>query len=128
MDPIGLALENYNAIGVWRDQDKGKPIDTSGQLMTGEKFSNARELGQILATAREVDFHRALAEKLMTYAVGRGIEYYDAPTIDKIVADAANNGGTLRQILYGVIESAPFQKRRGDGGFSAGIAKREGAE
>jgi mono/diheme cytochrome c family protein len=128
MDPIGLALENYNAIGVWRDQDKGKPIDTSGQLMTGEKFSNARELGQILATAREEDFHRALAEKLMTYAVGRGIEYYDAPTIDKIVADAANSGGTLRQILYGVIESAPFQKRRGDGGFRAGGAKEEGAE
>jgi len=128
MDPIGLALENYNAIGVWRDQDKGQPIDASGQLMTGETFSSARELGQILATARKEDFHRALAEKLMTYAVGRGIEYYDAPTIDKIVADAANNGGTLRQILYGVIESAPFQKRRGDGGFRAGGAKEEGAE
>ncbi|MBU6179991.1 MAG: DUF1592 domain-containing protein, partial [Verrucomicrobia bacterium] len=92
MDPIGLALENYNAIGVWRDQDKGQPIDTSGQLMTGEKFSNARELGQILATARKEDFQRALAEKLMTYAVGRGIEYYDAPTIDKIVADAEKSG------------------------------------
>jgi hypothetical protein len=127
MDPIGLALENYNAIGVWRDQDKGQPIDTSGQLMTGEKFGNARELSQILATARKEDFHRALAEKLMTYAVGRGIEYYDAPTIDTIVADADQNGGTLRQILYGVIESAPFQKRRGDGGFTAGKAK-EGAE
>lgn len=120
MDPIGLALENYNAIGVWRDQDKGQPIDTNGQLMTGEKFSNARELGVILATARRTDFERALAEKLMTYAVGRGIEYYDAPTIDRIVAEAGRNGGTLRQILYGVVESAPFQKRRGDGGFSAG--------
>ncbi len=117
MDPIGLALENYNAIGIWRDQDRGQPIDTSGQLMTGEKFSNARELSQILATARRDDFERALAEKLMTYAVGRGVEYYDAPTIDKIVADARKSGGTLRQILYGVIESAPFQKRRGDGGF-----------
>jgi mono/diheme cytochrome c family protein len=128
MDPIGLALENYNAIGVWRDDDKGQPIDTSGQLMTGEKFSNARQLSEILASARKEDFHRALAEKLMTYAVGRGIEYYDAPTIDKIVADAEANGGTLRQILYGVIESAPFQKRRGDGGFSAGGAKEAGAE
>ena len=128
MDPIGLALENYNAIGVWRDDDKGQPIDTSGQLMTGEKFSNARQLSEILASARKEDFHRALAEKLMTYAVGRGIEYYDAPTIDKIVADAEMNGGTLRQILYGVVESAPFQKRRGDGGFSAGVAKEKGSE
>ena len=128
MDPIGLALENYNAIGVWRDDDKGQPIDTSGQLMTGEKFSNARQLSEILASARKEDFHRALAEKLMTYAVGRGIEYYDAPTIDKIVADAEKNGGTLRQILYGVVESAPFQKRRGDGGFSAGVAKEKGSE
>jgi hypothetical protein len=96
--------------------------------MTGEKFSNARQLSEILASARKEDFHRALAEKLMTYAVGRGIEYYDAPTIDKIVADAEKNGGTLRQILYGVVESAPFQKRRGDGGFSAGVAKEKGSE
>ena len=123
MDPIGLALENYNAIGVWRDEDKGQPIETSGQLMTGETFGNARELSEILATARKEDFHRALAEKLMTYAVGRGIEYFDAPTIDKIVTGAEMNGGTLREILYGVIESAPFQKRRGDGGFTAGAAE-----
>ena len=128
MDPIGLALENFNAIGKWRDQEKGHPIDTAGQLMTGEKFGNARELSEILASARKSDFHRALTEKLMTYAVGRGIEYFDAPTVDKIVADAAKDGGTLRQILYGVVESAPFQKRRGDGGFTTGGAKEEGAE
>jgi Protein of unknown function (DUF1592)/Protein of unknown function (DUF1588)/Protein of unknown function (DUF1587)/Protein of unknown function (DUF1585)/Protein of unknown function (DUF1595)/Planctomycete cytochrome C len=115
MDPIGLALENFNAIGVWRDTEKGHPIDASGQLMTGETFNNARELGNILATARKEDFHRAVTEKLLTYAVGRGIEYYDAPTIDKIVIDAESKGGTLLEILYGVVESAPFQKRRGDG-------------
>ena len=117
MDPIGLALENYNAIGVWRDTEKGRPIDASGELMTGEKFTNARELSTILATVRKEDFHRAVAEKLMTYAVGRGIEYFDAPTIDKIVADAEKKGGSLLEILYGVTESAPFQKRRGDGGM-----------
>ncbi len=128
MDPIGLALENYNAVSLWRDDEKGQPIDTAGQLMTGEKFGNARELSQILATARKDDFHRALAEKLMTYAVGRGIEYFDAPTIDKIVADAEKNGGTLRQIVYGVVESAPFQKRRGDGGFTSGRAGEAGPE
>ena len=120
MDPIGLALENFNQVGLWRDEDKGQPIDASGKLMTGEEFNNAKELSHILATDRSSDFHRALAEKLMTYAVGRGIEYFDAPTIDKIVADAEANGGSLKEILFGVIESAPFQKRRGDGGFSGG--------
>ena len=120
MDPIGLALENFNRLGLWRDEENGQPIDASGKLMTGERFSDARELSHILATDRKGDFHRALSEKLLTYAIGRGIEYFDAPTIDKIVGDAEANGGTLRGILYGVIESAPFQKRRGDGGFSAG--------
>ncbi len=122
MDPIGLALENYNAVGLWRDEEKGQPIDATGQLMTGETFGNARELGEILASARKGDFHRALAEKLLTYAVGRGIEYFDAPTIDRIVADAERNGGSLREIVHGVVESAPFQKRRGDGGYSVGKA------
>ena len=123
MDPIGLALENYSAIGVWRDTEKGNPIDASGQLMTGEKFSSAKELSRILATSRKGDFYRAITEKLMTYAVGRGIEYFDAPTIDKIVSDAGKNEGTLLQILYGVVESAPFQKRRGEGNTLAASAK-----
>lgn len=128
MDPIGLALENFNAVGLWRDQENGHPIDTAGRLMTGETFSNARELSAVLASSRKSDFHRAVAEKLMTYAIGRGIEYFDAPTIDKIVADAESRGGTIREFLYGVVESVPFQMRRGDGGFTAGSKKEEGAE
>jgi hypothetical protein len=119
MDPIGLALENYNPVSLWRDTYNGQPIDASGKLMTGEQFGNARQLSHILATARYRDFHRALSEKLLTYAVGRGIEYYDAPTIDKIVNDIETHGATLREIVYGVIESAPFQKRRGDGDLFA---------
>lgn len=115
MDPIGLALENFTQIGTWRDEEKGNPIDASGKLMTGENFTNAKELSRVLATSRYGDFHRALTEKMLTYAIGRGIEYFDAPTIDKIVDDAETHGATLRQILYGVVESAPFQKRRGDG-------------
>ncbi len=120
MDPIGLALENFTQVGLWRDTENGEPIDASGKLMTGEEFKNAKELSQILATERSEDFFRALAEKLLTYSIGRGIEYFDAPTIDKIVRDAEANGGSLKEIVYGVIESAPFQKRRGDGGFSGG--------
>lgn len=121
MDPIGLALENYNPVGLWRDTYNGQPIDASGKLMTGEQFGSASELSEILATSRYRDFHRALAEKLLTYAVGRGIEYFDAPTIDGILEAAEKDGATLRGIVYGVIESAPFQKRRGDGDlFAAG--------
>ena len=83
--------------------------------MTGETFKNAKELSHILATARVADFHKALAEKMLTYAVGRGMEYYDAPTINQIVDRVGKNQGQLRELVYGVIESAPFQKRRGDG-------------
>lgn len=119
MDPIGLSSENFNQIGIWRDEEKGQPIDASGKLITGEAFSNAKELSQILATDRKSDFRRALSEKLLTYTAGRRIEYFDTPRIDKIVADVEVNGGTLKEIIYGVIESASFQKRRGDGGFSA---------
>ena len=114
-DPIGLALENYNALGLWRDDYNGQPIDAAGELISGEKFSNAAELGKILATSRRHEFHRALTEKLLTYAIGRGMDYYDAPSIDKIVRDMEANGAQLKQIIYGIVESAPFQKRRGDG-------------
>jgi hypothetical protein len=123
MDPIGLALENYTALGVWREEEKGQKIDTAGQLMTGEKFENAKELSLILATARKDDFYRAITEKMMTYAIGRGIEYFDSPTINRIITNADKSGGTLLQIVYGIVESAPFQKRRGDGRLLAGPAQ-----
>jgi len=115
MDPIGLALENYNALGRFRDTELGRPIDTAGQLITGEKFTNAVELAQILTTSRKKDFYRCATEKLLTYATGRGVEYYDAPTIEKIVEQMESDGGKARTLLYGIIESAPFQMRRGDG-------------
>ncbi|MCF6314120.1 MAG: DUF1592 domain-containing protein [Verrucomicrobiales bacterium] len=115
MDPIGLALENYNPVGLWREKYRGQAIETEGQLITGEKFKNAAELSQVLAKSRYRDFHRALTEKLMTYALGRGMEYYDAPSIDKIIKNMESRGAKLKEILYGIVESAPFQKRRGDG-------------
>lgn len=115
MDPIGLALENFNALGLWRDQEAGKPIDTAGVLLTGEKFGNVSELKAILADSRRADFLRCLTEKLMTYAIGRGVEYFDAPVIDGIVEGVEASGGGMREIIYGLVESPPFQKRRGDG-------------
>jgi hypothetical protein len=115
MDPLGLALENFTPLGTYRDQDSGKPIDTTGQLITGEKFNNASELAQVLATSRREDFFRCLTEKLLTYAIGRGPEYYDTVTVDKIAASLKAENGAMRSLIYGIVESAPFQKRRGDG-------------
>jgi hypothetical protein len=111
MDPLGLALEEFNGIGLWRDADEGKPIDTAGKLITGEAFADVAELSQVIAGPRRKDFYRCLTEKLLTYALGRGTEYYDAPAVDKIVADM-NADGRLRTLVYGIVESAPFQLRR----------------
>jgi len=112
MDPIGLALESYNAIGQWREAGGGKPLDTSGILVTGEKFEGVAELRRVLAGPRKKDFQRCLTEKLLTYALGRGVEYYDAPAVDGIIEKAEQAGGGLREILHGLTESAPFQLRR----------------
>ncbi|MCP5558523.1 MAG: DUF1592 domain-containing protein [Verrucomicrobiaceae bacterium] len=119
MDPLGLALENFNAVGMFRADENGSPIQTGGQLITGEKFNTIAELNQIFATSRRTDFYRCLTSKLLTYATGRGMEYYDAPTIDHIVADLEQSGGRLRTLIRGVVHSAPFQKRRGDGSVAA---------
>ncbi len=93
----------------------GKPIDTAGQLVTGEKFNNTKELAKILVTSRKQDYLRCVTEKLLTYATGRGVEYYDAPTIEKITSALDRDGARARTWIYGVVESAPFQMRRGDG-------------
>ncbi|MEO6244011.1 MAG: DUF1592 domain-containing protein [Opitutaceae bacterium] len=112
MDPLGLALENFNALGGWRDTEAGQPIDPSGELITGEKFASVRELKRVLAQDRKLDVFRCVTEKLMTYALGRGLEYYDIETIDAITAQLASDGGRMSVLINGVIESAAFQKQR----------------
>lgn len=114
MDPIGLGLENFNALGQFRTTEHGKPINASGKLLTGEKFSDVAALKEILATGRKQDFYRCLSEKLLTYAIGRGVEYYDSTTVDLLTDRLENNKGNLRELVQGIIESTPFQKRRGD--------------
>ncbi|MEW6304171.1 MAG: DUF1592 domain-containing protein [Verrucomicrobiota bacterium] len=126
MDDIGLGLENFNALGMWRDEEYGKPIDTAGKLITGEKFNNVAELSRVLATSRKMDYYRCLTEKLLTYAIGRGPEYYDSPTIDRLAHQLDRDGGKLRNLVYGIVESAPFQKRRGDGERFTATAPEEG--
>ena len=112
MDPLGLALENFNALGLYRTQELGQPVDSTGELFTGEAFKNIRDLKHILRTKHQSEFYLTLTEKLMTYALGRGVEYYDVPTLDKIVDRLESNDGHFAELLMGVIESAPFQQRR----------------
>jgi hypothetical protein len=112
MDPLGLALENFNGIGGFRTQELDQPIDATGKLSTGESFKNITELKHILVANHREEFYRALTEKLLTYAAGRGMEYYDVPTIDQIVARLDRADGRFSALLLGVIESAPFQERR----------------
>jgi hypothetical protein len=112
MDPLGLALENFNAMGMWREKERGQPLDTEGTLITGEPFKDVRDLKRILKNERRLDFYRCLTEKLLTYALGRGLEYYDVETVDRIVDRLEREGGRFSALLTGVIESAPFQKRR----------------
>jgi hypothetical protein len=112
MDPIGLAMENFNALGMERERERGQLIETSGNLITGEQFKDFREMKHILATKHRADFYRCLTEKLLTYATGRGLEYYDTETVDKIVRDLEQNDGRFSVLLNDVIASAPFQKQR----------------
>jgi uncharacterized protein DUF1588/uncharacterized protein DUF1592/uncharacterized protein DUF1587/uncharacterized protein DUF1585/uncharacterized protein DUF1595 len=111
-DPIGLSLENFNAMGMWRDKERNQPIETEGMLITGEPFKDVRELKHILVTTHRDDFYRCLTSKLLTYALGRGLEYYDVGTVDQIVQQLDANEGHFSTLLTGIIESAPFQEQR----------------
>lgn len=112
MDPLGLAFENFNAMGMWRKGEYGEPIDATGTLTTGETFATVKELKRVLVTRHARDFYRTLTEKLLTYSLGRGLDYYDVETVDQIVARLEAANGRPSVLLAGVVESAPFQKCR----------------
>jgi len=111
MDPLGLALEQYNALGQWQGAN-AEGIDTSGRLITGETFADAGELAALIAGPRRRDFHRCLAEKLLVYALGRGLEYFDGPAVDTIMERLDREGGGLATLVHAVCESVPFRMRR----------------
>jgi len=117
-DPIGLALENFSHIGQWRDTEEEQPIDASGEMVTGETFDDLAGLRDIIATRKD-KFYRSVTEKLMTYALGRGLEPYDAVTVDAIVDKLMNEGGKFSTLLGALIDSPAFQMRRGDGSYNA---------
>jgi hypothetical protein len=112
MDPLGLALENFNAMGSWRAKERGQAIDPAGKLITGKTFGDAKQLKAILKSDYRTQFYRCFTEKLLTYALGRGPEYYDVETVDRIVDRLEREQGRFSAVMMGVIESAPFQKRR----------------
>jgi len=115
IDPLGFALENYNAIGKWRDRDGEFPVDNSGVLTTGQKFSGAGDLAKIFLTERRDTFVRGVVRKMMTYALGRGVEPYDRPAVEAVMERMEREGYAMRSLILGIAESLPFQKRRGEG-------------
>lgn len=112
MDPPGLAMEGFNAFGRVRAYESGRKIDPSGELATGETFSGVGDLKKALVEKHRMEFYRTITEKLMTYVLGRGVEYYDTPTVDEIVTELDRDNGRFSTLLLGVLESAPFQQRR----------------
>jgi hypothetical protein len=111
MDPVGFSLENYDAVGRWRTTDDGLPIDAAGGLPDGSKFEGVAGLQQALLHRPEI-FVSTFTEKLLTYALGRGVEYYDGPAVRKVVAEARTSDYRFSSVILGIVKSAPFQMRR----------------
>jgi hypothetical protein len=113
MDPIGLALDNFDVTGKWRYRENGMELDTRGELYDGTPISNPAELSRALL-ARPTPLVRTFTENLMAYAMGRRVEWYDQPAVRAIAAAAARNDYRMSSFILGVVQSAPFQMRRAD--------------
>jgi hypothetical protein len=112
MDPIGFALENYDGIGKWRTKDAGIEIDASGKLPGGKIFSGPAQLRQVILTGHRDEFVATVIEKLMTYALGRGVESYDAPVIRSIMRETEKDNFRLSALIDAIVNSQPFVLRR----------------
>ena len=112
MDPIGFAFENFDAIGAYRAKDGEFEIDPSGILPDGRNFQGPHDLKQVLLDKKEL-FARSLSEKMLTYAVGRGLEYYDKRAIDRIVSGVAQDEFRFSRFVIEIVQSDPFRMRRG---------------
>ncbi|WZO99316.1 DUF1592 domain-containing protein [Isosphaeraceae bacterium EP7] len=113
MDPVGFALENFDAVGRWRDIEEGRPVDASGGLPDGSRFDGVAGLEQAIIGRPDV-FVGALTEKLLTFALGRGVEHFDAPAVRKIVRDARANDHRFSSLIVGIVSSTPFRMRRSE--------------
>jgi hypothetical protein len=112
MDPLGFGFENFDAVGAWRTKDGKFDIDPSGELPNGQKFSGAKELVKILKT-REAEFRRCLVEKMLTYALGRGLEFYDKCAVDDICQAMARDDNRFVTMVLAISHSDPFQLKKG---------------
>jgi mono/diheme cytochrome c family protein len=111
MDPLGFAMENFSGVGEWRTtSEAGTPVDASGVLPNGTKFNGPAELRKVLLSHPE-QFANTVADRLLTYALGRGVEYYDQPAIRKITREAASNNYHWSSLILGIVNSVPFQMR-----------------
>jgi hypothetical protein len=122
-EPIGLALENFDAVGTWRTQDGDSPIDASGVLVDGSKVDGVASLREALVR-RSDQFTRVVTEKMMTYALGRGMEYQDMPLVRSIVRESSASNYDFSSIVLGIVKSAPFQMNTKTGGESEQRAAR----
>jgi hypothetical protein len=111
MDPLGFALENYDAVGRWRTKDGGFRIDPAGELAGGRKFADAQELKHLLGTSAARKFTRCLIENLLTYGLGRGLRPSDYCTVEEIRVRLAADNYKIHDILFGIVESRAFQYR-----------------
>jgi hypothetical protein len=112
MDPLGFAMENFDGVGKWRAEDAGHAIDVSGTLPDGTKFVGPAGLKKLLETTDRDQFVSTVTSKLLTYALGRGLEYYDQPAVRAIDRDAAHDNYTLSSLITAIVKSTPFQMRR----------------
>ncbi len=115
LDPLGFGLENYDAIGSWREKEGEAPIDASGVLPSGQSFKTPKELKAILLS-RSGEFTRCLAEKMMTYGLGRGLDYHDRCAVDKLAASVEKDGHKFSRLVVEIVKSDAFRKRRPKGG------------
>jgi hypothetical protein len=111
MDPVGFALENYDAVGRFRTKEGGFPIDPSGELIGGRKFADVRELKSLLKTTAKKKFARCLVENMLTYGLGRGLQAYDYCTVEEIRERLADDDYRIHNIIIGIAESNAFQYR-----------------
>ncbi|MBK5291066.1 MAG: DUF1592 domain-containing protein [Acidobacteriia bacterium] len=123
MDPPGFALENFDAVGRWRTTEEGAPIDAAGGLPDGSQFTGVAGLQQALLARPEI-FAGTFAEKLLTFALGRGVEHYDAPAIRKIVQEARAGDFRFSSLIIGIVNSKPFQMRSAQGAGRAVNAQK----
>ena len=111
MDPIGFAMENFDAVGAWRTREPGGPLDTSGELADGTMVDGIVDLRNAILARPEV-FVRTMTEKLLTYALGRGVDYHDMPAVRSIVRQSATGDYRFSSLMLGIVNSVPFQLRK----------------